>query len=445
MRQSIAHDRLAQFVVNTDKDLDFDASRARLERASLLLSADGAATTAWGQAALLTIAETACRMFRGGVYLDSAFDTPTIVGSLPPISLRRVLVNAGCRTMQAPDYALPLHVGPEMLVKKGLQCWTDGWTANVASRGIASQLIAGNEISGALAGAMAVSQAFRQAVLNDRLAGRVRHQLNPLMPGVVTPTAATLEVLPASCWVLGLGNLGQAILWILGLLPYHDPADVLLLLQDADTAAPENLDVQVLTGPSWIGKKKARAAAQWAEVRGFRTIVSERFFTEQTRRATNEPGLAFVGVDNLPTRRAAARADAGFDLLLDAGLGATSDEAFDIRLHGFPGFREPARAWPDTPSSSSEIGQLTPALSQLIEQRRLDHCGAMEIAGQSVGVPCTAIAAAAIQVAQAYRALRTNCYCDFVDVSLADTRLVSTNEATLQRGGILPTARARES
>lgn len=445
MRPSIAQDRLAQFVVNTDNDLDYDASRARLERASLLLSADTAATTAWGQAALLTIAEVACRMFRGGVYLDSTFDVSTIVGNLAPVSLRRSLVVAGCRTMHAPDHALPLHVGSELLVRTGLQCWTDGWTANVASRGVVGQPLAGNEISGALAGAMAVSEAFRLMVLNDRLAGRVTRQLNPLTPDDVAPKVATLDVLPASCWLLGLGNLGQAVLWILGLLPYHDPAEVLLLLQDPDTAAPENLDVQILTKPAWLNQKKARVAAEWAEGRGFRTIVSERFFTAQTRRAPDEPGLAFVGVDNLPTRRAAARSDAGFDLLLDAGLGATSDEAFDIRLHGFPGFREPAKAWPDISSSSSETGRLTPALSRLIEQRRLDLCGAMEIAGQSVGVPCTAIAAAAIQVAQAYRALRTSRYCDFVDVSLIDTRLVSTNEATLQRGGVLQAARVRKT
>ena len=43
-----------------------------------------------------------------------------------------------------------------------------------------------------------------------------------------------LAELPLSLGVFGLGHLGQAYLWALGVLPYRDPAEVGLVLQDID-------------------------------------------------------------------------------------------------------------------------------------------------------------------------------------------------------------------
>ena len=199
--------------------------------------------------------------------------------------------------------------------------------------------------------------------------------------------------------------------------------------------------MQLLTRFSWIGRKKARAAATWAEARGFRTIVTERRFSTSSRRSRDEPGLALVGVDNLETRRAAAAVDAGFDLVIDGGLGAKSSEVFDIRIHSFPGCRDPKAAWPSPPPAKERpIGA---ALSRLVEEGRLDMCGAMTIARQPVGIPSTAVAAAAIQVAQACRAIAESAYCDLVDVGLADTKRTTAHEGTLSRAGVLPFAEAR--
>src|ERR1700729_2531689 len=43
-----------------------------------------------------------------------------------------------------------------------------------------------------------------------------------------------------------------------------------------NTSGPENLDVQLLTQFSWIGREKVRSAAAWAEAQGFRTVLVER-------------------------------------------------------------------------------------------------------------------------------------------------------------------------
>lgn len=439
---SIEHDRPAQLLLGADPALGYEEARLRLERAALVLSAGKAAGSPWGQAALLTIAECAVRMFRGGVYLRREFREPVVVGCRAPQPLESLLIAAGCRRQTAPAHAVTVHVGAEATSSENaLRCWADGWVARISPRPPAEAPAEGNEISGALAGAMAVGELFRATVLNDAGACKRTQRLSPLNPGDPQQLGIALDRLPSHCWLVGLGNLGQATLWVLGLLPYADPGAVEFFLQDIDTSGPENLDVQLLTRNSWIGHRKARAAADWARERGFRTVITERRFTRHTRRSPDEPGMAFVGVDNLETRRAAAAAEAGFDLVIDAGLGATSSEIFDIRIHGFPGRRDPARAWPEPPQAGDK--PLSAALSRLVEEGRLDLCGAMTIAGQSVGIPCTAVAAAAIQVAQACRAISDTTYCDLVDVSLADTKRAAAHVTELARGGILPSAAAK--
>ena len=97
MKFAIEHDRQAHLLLGGDPALGYEDARLRLERAALVVSAGGAASMAWGQAALLTIAECATRMFRGGVYLAQEFCEPVIVGSRRPVPLKMLLVEAGCR------------------------------------------------------------------------------------------------------------------------------------------------------------------------------------------------------------------------------------------------------------------------------------------------------------------------------------------------------------
>jgi len=248
-----------------------------------------------------------------------------------------------------------------------------------------------------------------------------------------------LERLPASYWVLGLGNLGQAALWTIGLLPYVDTGAATLVLQDTDVAEFGNLPIQILTKPSWIGLKKTRSAAAWAESLGFRTTIIEQRFSDNSTRAATEPGLAIVGVDNLPARRAAVGAN--FDLVIDAGLGASATEVFDIRIHAFPGARTADRAWPV--SDPPQERPLNAGLKRLMEDGRINKCGAVTIGDRSVGVPSTAVAAAAIQVAQACRAVADGRYCDLVDTTLVDCRRTSTHEFSLERAGSIPSVECR--
>jgi hypothetical protein len=70
--------------------------------------------------------------------------------------------------------------------------------------------------------------------------------------------------LPARLWLIGLGHLGQAYLWGLGLLPYPHPAGLSLVLQDIDIITPSTESTSILTDASQIGQKKTRTTAAWA-------------------------------------------------------------------------------------------------------------------------------------------------------------------------------------
>lgn len=431
MNLPLHHDRLAQLVMKTDQTLGLDTARITLERAALVISVeDNLLAQSWAQAALLTIAECATRSFRGGVYIDGEFDTAVSVGNWRPFPISRMLQSVGCRTDNIPAHAVQIHIGlssPRHHQKKILHCWTDGWVAAVGPTGPQGELAPGNELSGALAGAMAVSEAFRMQALGDILAGKRTQRLSPLKPHLLQAEGTDLTLLPSAIWLLGLGNLGQAALWVFGLLPYADPGDVQFVLQDLDISAPENQAIQILTQLHHIGSKKTRAMGAWAEAHGFKTILSEIPFGPNTVRDSDMPGLALIGVDNIRTRRYAARAEAGFDLVLDAGLGSTPTEVFDIRIHAFPGTRSIEMAWPEVPESRGL--ELTPDLVKLVDQGRISQCGAFDIAGQSVGIPGTAVAAATMQIAQAISAIRERRLCDLIDVSLANTSRAVANEA----------------
>ncbi len=427
----IQDDRAAQLVMAAGAGTYADA-RKRLERASLKVRIDKALMTTWGQAALLTVVACASRMFLRGVYIDISPSVRCALALHSNWPLVRLLLEHGAKIETAPDDAFLLDIGHGTFDKSAdLCCWAANWTANVAPACGPDREADSNSLAGAVAGGLAVTQAFRARVLGDALATRKPQSLN-LWEGATT---AAVEYLPTALWLIGLGNLGQATLLLLGLLPFADAGAVRLLLQDGDITGPENLSTQILTRHDWIERKKARNAAAWAERLGFSTTVTERRFLDGDGPKEEEPRVALVGVDNLEARRAVAAAN--FELVVDAGLGATGSEAFDIRVHAFPGHKSPQAAWPEIEQAAAL--ELTPALQALVDDGQIDTCGAMTIAGKSVGVPCTAIVAAAIQVTQMLRAI-SGPYDDLIDVSLRDCRRAVMRRQEIRR--VIPFQRA---
>jgi hypothetical protein len=261
--------------------------------------------------------------------------------------------------------------------------------------------------SGVLAGALAVAEVFAH-LEGDAMAGHravgmslwdqdaSANWRDPASDGPV-PTS-----LPADFWIVGLGHLGQAFLWSIGCLPYAIPGAVRLFLQDVDTAGGSTESTSILTDASDKTRLKARICADWAERRGFTTRLVERRFAEDLRVASDEPLLAFCGVDN-PQARALIEG-AGFATIFEAGLGSGVDDFRLIRTHSFPGPSKANVIWRDASNSNDrQAGERPPAYQDLESRGTLDTCGLTRLAQVAVGAPFVGTVTAAIVLSQMIR------------------------------------------
>lgn len=73
------------------------------------------------------------------------------------------------------------------------------------------------------------------------------------------------EALPADFWLIGLGHLGQAVLWTIGLLNFADPSSVRMFLQDDDVVGRSTESTSMLTRSIDAKRSKARVCSEWAE------------------------------------------------------------------------------------------------------------------------------------------------------------------------------------
>ena len=113
-----------------------------------------------------------------------------------------------------------------------------------------------------LAAGLAVNEAFLDVNRRMQAAGRRALGLSLWRSGRDTDwlqpdeTEPALTYLPSRLWLIDLGHLGQAYLWALGLLPYQDPADVALVMQDIDAITESTESTSILTDSATIGQKR---------------------------------------------------------------------------------------------------------------------------------------------------------------------------------------------
>ena len=365
------------------------------------------------QAAVLTAVNTGRRCFLGGVSVEGTLDVPLLV----PWGCCRTLGDAvvdlqGVNTALAPG--VPRIVIGDASGSSGdtefaVRATFDGWCGGVVPLDHGLSLSECQECvpAGVLAGALGVSEAFQYVRGGNAVAGRRDVGMSLWQPEAETNWLAAgeqgpkLERLPASAWIIGLGHLGQAFLWTLGLLPYASPEDVSLVLQDFDELVEANDSTSLLTTRANLGMKKTRAMALWCEARGFRTSIVERRFADDFRIAGDEPSVALCGVDNALAR--ADLEDVGFGRVIEAGLGAGTQEYLAFQMHTFPACRTARRRWgTDVHHSSGDIITDNPAYRALA-QHGLDDCGITTLAGRTVGASFVGAVTAAVVVAELMR------------------------------------------
>ena len=386
------------------------------------------------QAALLTTVTLGRRVFLGGVTVTGPLEAPLMLA----IPFGRTLGEA----VEALGVTLGDVAGetPTIVIGGGVRERQAGFcvrTAAVGWRGgilpVHSALQPGGEgampLSGMLAAGLAVNEAFLFVNGGMPAAGRRALGLSLWRPGREVDwlqpdeSEPALTYLPSRLWLIGLGHLGQAYLWGLGLLPYHDPADVMLVLQDIDVITESTESTSILTDAAMIGRKKTRAMATWAERRGFATSLQERMFAADFMRQAEEPAVALCGLDNGAGRQALDQV--GFDFVVEAGLGRGHRDFRAMRLHVLPGRRAAPDIWKQT--REGEKVEDRPAYTKLMEDGVLDRCGMTLLAGKAVGAPFVGSIAATLALSEVLRLLHGGTVYQLIDIDLLslDQRLAS--------------------
>jgi hypothetical protein len=369
------------------------------------------------QAAVLTAVNTGRRCFLGGVEVAGALDIELLVPWGTCRTLREAVIDLQGSPRTTLSAETPyVQIGGEPSEQNAVQnrafavqATFNGWAGGVIPLADGRVLPEQQEFrpAGVLAGAIAVSEAFQFVRGGNPVAGRRDVGLSLWLPEADVRWTSddgvgpVLGALPSRLWLIGLGHLGQSYLWTLGFLPYAQPGEVDLVLQDFDTVTRANDSTSPLTTSAIIGQKKTRAMAAWCEARGFRTVVIERHFAANFRVASGEPQLALVGVDNAMAR--AAIEEVGFARVIEAGLGRGSSEYLAFQVHSFPGPQQARSRWGGAVAedSSSRLAKL-PAYAALAEEG-LDECGLTLLAGRSVGSSFVGTAVGALVVSEAIR------------------------------------------
>lgn len=376
------------------------------------------------QAAFLTAIALASRVFLGGVCVHGALDAPLVTPILAADSLAGAARQlGGCVMEQRPPNMPHVTIGGRHSASAGpfdVRTSCAGWLGGI----VPTEAEAPNDgnalpLAAMLSGALAVSEAFAFVRGEGAAAGRRDVGLSLWKPDrdwlrhddVQGPT---LQFLPSRLWLIGLGHLGQAYLWGLGLLPYPNPAGATLMLQDVDTVTPSTESTSILTDSSRLGQRKTRAMAGWAERRGFSTTICERPFDTSTVRRSDEPGIALCGLDNALGRRALDTA--GFDLVVEAGLGRGYNDFRALRLHVLPGERRAAALWREDGAAATLLDR--PAYKKL-QAAGLDQCGVTLLAGKAVGAPFVGAVASTLALAEVLRLLHGGDLHQVIDLDLS--------------------------
>jgi hypothetical protein len=385
------------------------------------------------QATLLTAVALASRVFLGGVSVGGFLNVPLYGKEALGHTLADAVVELGGE-VSASGFGRPTIIigGPQRPRVEGFCVRTvcTGWRGGIIPGHSAVKPAAGPEmpLAAMLSAALAINEAFLYVSGGTPAAGHRTVGLSLWEPTTstdwLTDTGGEpqLAYLPTQLWLIGLGHLGQAYLWGLGLLPYAEPASLSLILQDIDVVTPSTLSTSILTDRTMIGHRKTRAMAAWAEHRGFKTTICERLFDASVRRQIGEPAIGVCGLDNTLGRLALDKV--GFDFIVEAGLGRGHRDFRTMRIHTLPNGRATNNFWND--DGATETVEEGPAYKVMLKNGDLDKCGVTLLAGKAVGAPFVGAVAASLALSEVLRLLHGAPVNQLIDLDLQSVEHRST-------------------
>jgi hypothetical protein len=385
------------------------------------------------QVALLTAVALARRVFLGGVSVSPLPDTPLLAPLPFGVTLTDAVAALGGSIAEPAAGTPVIEIGGMPSTRRApfhVRAVFAGWRGGIvpAPAGAAPVAAPIMALAPMLAAAFAVNEAFLYVSGHAGIAGRRMVGLSLWDPDPACDwlgdagNEPALSLLPSRLWLIGLGHLGQAYLWALGLLPFARPQDLSLVLQDIDIITPSTESTSILSDAALIDFKKTRTMAAWAERRGFSTAIHERLFDASFRRQDDEPAVALCGLDNGAGRQALDQV--GFDFVVEAGLGRGHRDFRAIRLHTLPASRPASQIWRDTPADDHVEDR--PAYKGMLTSGALDRCGITLLAGKAVGAPFVGAAAATLAVSEVLRLLQGGAVHELIDLDLKAPEYRST-------------------
>jgi hypothetical protein len=413
---------------------------------------DDVATSATRQSMVLTSVNAARRAFLGGVRVCGAGNEKTTVRWGHGLSLAEASEHYGGTIVEALADDVPTvvigstsrEVPGSIVIYATWENWSGGVVEHADDRMSETTEF---PLAGVLAGSFAVSEAF-QHVRGYAPAGRRHLGLSLWRPDVSWRDrlgfGPRCRRLPANYWLLGLGHLGQAYAWAIGALPYADETPH-LMLQDDDIVAEANESTGMLCTGEDLDKLKTRVVAARLEEVGFTTRLNERRFDKSTRRSRSpaestippEPGIALAGFDDPAPRRLLEGAD--FDLVVDGGLGGSSQTYLEVDIHAFPSGLRASETWPEQRPSRRPESIDQPAYIELRERLAEEGagsadeiaCGVLRIAEQSVGAAFVGCVTAALVLSEPMRMVASGKRYQVISLSLRSPHHIAAvqNEA----------------
>lgn len=385
------------------------------------------------QVALLTLVNVARRSFLAGVEVVGLPDAQPLTGLTRARSLACAVADYGGRVVMQANPAWPSAIigsGPKPAMK--LPVWRlrwSGWRGGVLPAADDDMLAddAAIALAPVLAAACCAAEAFAWHAKDHVMAGHRPLGLSLWNPGadwlVPDGSEPALAWLPSSLWLIGLGNLGQAFAWVLAALPYAEPKEVKLVLQDDDRLAKSNDSTSLLSFVRHTGHRKARKIGAWLDARGFDTYLLESRFGTWTTRTADDPAVALCGVDN-PVARGALE-HPRFGLVVEAGLGAGPEAFRGLSVHTFPATRRAEEIW------SRDIGAAAANVEDMPAYRALkkagaNPCGLTQLASRTVGVPFVGLIAGLMVISELLRRLHSGIALELAAGSVSALEAIET-------------------
>ncbi len=350
--------RLAGFVIEQKPELAEKGKEGYLEAVSILNSmklqlicGDEIKKSKSLQAALITAVNTGKRAFLGGVNVNIDDNIGFLLPWSKPITLNEVLKELGANLNDKIDECcFALMFGLKAQNRNSLRLVCNGWQGGVECAGDNIELNNDSDfaLGGILAGSLAVALGFLR-VTNEKIdscsksigISLWRPDLNWLDKEAIGPE---ISYLPQKYWLVGLGHLGQAFTWTIGLLPFSNPKEVKVYLQDKDYVSIANIETGLLSGKENVGVKKTRVCSSWLEDRGINTSMIERKFNSSYKPIDGDPLILIRGLDSVTARIDIDSTD--FSQVMDCGIGGSKTDFDSISIYNFPAINKvPKDIW----------------------------------------------------------------------------------------------------